>query len=64
MNHDTAALIVFGALEPIITQVDACIFGALSVSVTVDVCVFTRRREEYWEKLCGPTGQSTKRRKS
>lgn len=40
VNHDAAALIVFGALEPIITQVDARVVGAVSVcAVSVSVCV-------------------------
>lgn len=38
MNHDAAALIVFGALEPITTQVDACVIGAL-FACAVCACV-------------------------
>lgn len=40
MNHDAAALIVFGALEPIIRQVDARVVVAVGVcAVSVCVCV-------------------------
>lgn len=38
MNHDAAAPIVFGALEPIITEVDARVVGAVGVCA-VSLCV-------------------------
>lgn len=46
MNHDAAALIVFGALEPIIRQVDARVVvavGVCAVSACVCVCVYVLR---------------------
>lgn len=47
MNHDAADLIVFGALEPIITRVDASVVSAVSVcAMLLCMCVFTRRSRE------------------